>query len=115
MHNAGFFSPTAASVPHAQAIYFDSRETRSAEQREAELMAALPALIAHAKSQAAGWGRRLQAFDAEAVHSRKALAAIPVLRKSDLKALQEEADKLLTNPAVKKAYEHFLLVAELTK
>lgn len=52
-------------------------------------MAALPALIAHAKSQAAGWGRRLQAFDAEAVHSRKALAAIPVLRKSDLKALQE--------------------------
>lgn len=26
-----------------------------------------------------------------------------------------EAEKLITNPAVKKAYEHFLLVAELTK
>lgn len=32
-----------------------------------------------------------------------------------VKAMQEEANKLLTNPAVKKAYEHFLLVAELTK
>lgn len=32
-----------------------------------------------------------------------------------LKAMQEEADKLLTNPAVKNAYDHFLLVCELTK
>ena len=31
------------------------------------------------------------------------------------KAMMEEADKLLTNPAVKKAYEHFMLVCELTK
>ena len=30
-------------------------------------------------------------------------------------ALQVEADKLLTNPAVRLAYEHFLMVAELTK
>jgi len=37
------------------------------------------------------------------------------IAEAGLKALQEEADKLLTNPAVKKAYEHFLLVAELTK
>jgi hypothetical protein len=32
-----------------------------------------------------------------------------------IKAMQEEANKLLTNPAVKKAYDHFLLVAELTR
>lgn len=32
-----------------------------------------------------------------------------------IKAMQEEASKLLKNPAVKKAYEHFLLVCELTK
>jgi hypothetical protein len=32
-----------------------------------------------------------------------------------LKALQEEANKLLTNPAVRLAYEQFLLVCELTK
>ena len=37
------------------------------------------------------------------------------IAQAGIKALQEEADKLLTNPAVKKAYEHFLLVAELTK
>jgi hypothetical protein len=32
-----------------------------------------------------------------------------------LKAMQLEADKLLTHPAVKKAYDHFLLLCELTK
>lgn len=32
-----------------------------------------------------------------------------------VKAMTEEAQKLLTVPAVKKAYEHFLLVCELTK
>jgi hypothetical protein len=32
-----------------------------------------------------------------------------------VKAMMEEADKLLSNPAVKKAYEHFQLVCELTK
>lgn len=30
-------------------------------------------------------------------------------------AMIEEADNLLANPSVKKAYEHFLLVCELTK
>lgn len=32
-----------------------------------------------------------------------------------VKAMQEEAMKLLANPAAKKAYEHFMLVCELTK
>jgi len=32
-----------------------------------------------------------------------------------VKAMQEEAEKLLAVPAVRKAYEHFLFVAELTK
>ena len=32
-----------------------------------------------------------------------------------VKAMQIEADKLLSVPVVKKAYEHFLFVAELTK
>ena len=32
-----------------------------------------------------------------------------------VKAMQMEAEKLLSVPAVRKAYEHFLLVAELTK
>lgn len=32
-----------------------------------------------------------------------------------VKAMQTEANKLMSNPAVKKAYEHFMLVCELTK
>ena len=32
-----------------------------------------------------------------------------------VKVMQDEADKLLSVPAVKKAYEHFMFVAELTK
>jgi len=32
-----------------------------------------------------------------------------------IKALMQEADKLLSNPAVRKAYEHFLMLCELTK
>jgi hypothetical protein len=32
-----------------------------------------------------------------------------------VKAMQQEADKLLSNPTVRKAYEKFLFVAELTK
>lgn len=32
-----------------------------------------------------------------------------------IKAMMEEANKLLANPSVKKAYEHFMLVCQLTK
>lgn len=32
-----------------------------------------------------------------------------------VKAMMEEADKLLTNPTVRKAFERFLMVCELTK
>jgi hypothetical protein len=32
-----------------------------------------------------------------------------------VKALQAEAEKMLTNPSVRKAYEHFLLVAKLAQ
>ena len=37
------------------------------------------------------------------------------IAEAGLKAMQEEADKLLTNPTVRKAYERFLFVAELSK
>ena len=32
-----------------------------------------------------------------------------------VKAMMQEAEKLMANPTVKKAFDHFLLVAELTK
>ena len=37
------------------------------------------------------------------------------IAEAGLKAMQAEAEQLLTNPAVKLAYEQFLLVCELTK
>jgi len=74
--------------------YFDKRETRSPKRREAELMAALPALIAHAKKRAPGFARILQEIDPRKIKTRKALAALPVTRKSDLATLQKELPPL---------------------
>ena len=37
------------------------------------------------------------------------------IARAGIKALQKEAEQLLTNPAVRLAYEQFLLVCELTK
>jgi len=68
----------------------DSLETRAPEQRERELMARLPQLVARAQS-APGWSRILAGVDAAAITSREALARLPVTRKSDLKGLQHMA------------------------
>ena len=37
------------------------------------------------------------------------------IAEAGLKAMMEETDKLMSNPSVKKAYEHFMLVCELTR
>ncbi len=37
------------------------------------------------------------------------------IAEAGLKALEEEADKLMKHESVKRAYEQFLLVCELTK
>jgi phenylacetate-CoA ligase len=52
-------------------------------------MRALPQLVAHAKKRAPGFSRVLEKIDPRKITSRKALATLPVTRKSDLKALQE--------------------------
>ena len=67
--------------------YFDDLETRPAEAREGSLMARLPGLVRHATQNAPGWARRLAGVDPAAISSRKALATLPVLRKSELKDL----------------------------
>ncbi len=51
-------------------------------------MAELPKLIAHAKRRAPGFGRILAAVEPAKIRTRKALAALPVTRKSDLAELQ---------------------------
>ncbi|MEO5844224.1 MAG: AMP-binding protein [Caldimonas sp.] len=72
--------------------HFDALETRSADEREAALRLALPAQIANATDHAPGLATWLRGVDAKAVTSRAALAALPVLRKADLLALQNAAD-----------------------
>src|SRR5260221_5045910 len=64
------------------------------DKREKALMAALPKLIAHAKKNAPGFARILKDVRPDRINSRKALAALPVTRKSDLGALQKEMPPL---------------------
>ena len=68
--------------------FFDKLETRSPKQRETALLAALPKLVAHAKRRAPGFARILADVDPARIRTRKALAALPVTRKSDLAELQ---------------------------
>jgi len=77
-----------------KSVFFDRLETRPARRREAELMAALPRQIAHAKRRASGFARILENVRPEKINSRKALAALPVTRKSDLVSLQKSLPPL---------------------
>jgi phenylacetate-CoA ligase len=69
--------------------HFDALETRDPAERERDLMARLPAQIAHAKAHAPWFAEALRDIDAAGVDSRAALAALPVLRKHDLIELQK--------------------------
>jgi len=71
------------------AEHYDSLETRNTTLRDSEEMAVLPKIVAHAM-QAPGWARHLAGADVKHVNSREALAKLPVLRKSDIAALQKE-------------------------
>jgi phenylacetate-CoA ligase len=71
--------------------FYDDLETRSSDQREAALFAALPAHLAHAKAAAPHFTRILAEVDPAAIRDRAALATLPVTRKSDLIALQQAA------------------------
>ena len=69
--------------------FFDLLETREPTQREAALMAALPAQVAHAKQASAALAQILAAVDPAAVTSRHALAQLPVTRKHELLERQQ--------------------------
>ena len=63
--------------------YFDERETRPPEEREARLLAALPGQVARAR-KTPGQSGALSGIEPEDVSSREALAQLPVIRKGDL-------------------------------
>lgn len=69
--------------------HYNSLETRPPTLRDSEELAVLPKIIAHAM-QASGWAKHLAGVSAHDVNSRAALAKLPVLRKSDIAALQKE-------------------------
>ncbi len=64
--------------------FFDALETRDPQQREADLMAALPQMVAHAQARSAAFAEILRGVDAASVTSRAALARLPVTRKHEL-------------------------------
>src|SRR6266508_3872236 len=69
--------------------HYDKLETRDPEDRDRDFFGRLPNLIALALS-GSGWARQLAGIDPNAVTSRAALEQLPVLRKSNLLALQKQ-------------------------
>ena len=70
------------------AEHYDQLETRDPAEREKALMAALPRQIAHVKSAAPYFAEKFKSVDAAQITGRKALAQLPVTRKSALLELQ---------------------------
>ncbi|QQN62705.1 AMP-binding protein [Bradyrhizobium diazoefficiens] len=68
--------------------YYDSLETREHPAREADLFARLPDVLRSAMA-APAYAARLKGIDPASVISRAALAALPVLHKSELPALHK--------------------------
>jgi phenylacetate-CoA ligase len=64
--------------------FYDSLEVRGAEEREAALLSALSGLVRHATENAPGLASHLAGVDPDTLTSFAALAALPVLHKSDL-------------------------------
>lgn len=69
--------------------HHDALETRSPQQREADLMAALPQQIAHAQKNSTAFAEILQGVQASSITSRAALATLPVTRKYELLERQQ--------------------------
>jgi phenylacetate-CoA ligase len=69
---------------------FDTLETRDRAEREASLFARLPEILKQAV-KAPTYAERFKGIDLDSIRSREALATLPVLRKSELPALQKTA------------------------
>ncbi len=68
--------------------HYDALETRDPAARERDIFARLPETITRAMA-AHGWAAHLKGVDPKSVTSRAALAKLPLLRKSELHALQK--------------------------
>lgn len=86
--------------------FFDDLETRSADARDADLARALPGQIARAQATP-GMATALAGVDAAAITTIEGLAALPVLRKSELVGAQADNAPFGGYTVLKKAeFEH---------
>jgi phenylacetate-CoA ligase len=69
--------------------HYDAQETRGTQEREAALMAALPAQVANAQKYSVAFAEILNGVDAASITSRRALAQLPVTRKYELLERQQ--------------------------
>ena len=69
--------------------FYDALETRDPKEREAALMAALPAQVANAQKHSKAFAEILAGVDAASVTDRAALATLPVTRKYELLERQQ--------------------------
>ena len=76
--------------------FYDALETREPKDREAALMAALPAQIANAQKNSKAFAGILAGIDAATITSREALAQLPVTRKYEL--LERQQKERATDP-----------------
>ncbi|OYT89533.1 MAG: AMP-dependent synthetase [Burkholderiales bacterium PBB6] len=71
--------------------FYDALEQRDPAVREAALLAALPARVAHAQARSSAMGELLAGVNAAAITSRDALARLPVVRKHELLERQQHS------------------------
>ena len=69
--------------------HYDALETREPAAREAALLTALQAQVAHAQRNSPAFAQILQGVDASTITSRAALATLPVTRKHELLERQQ--------------------------
>ena len=70
--------------------FYEPREAQGPEEREADFFRRFTPFLSEALENVPGLARHLGDIDAARIASRDALAALPVLRKDRLMALQEE-------------------------
>lgn len=69
--------------------FYDTLENRAPADREADLLKALPAQVAHARSRSAAFAEILADINPADITSRAALARLPVTRKHELHERQQ--------------------------
>lgn len=87
--------------------FFDALETRVPEQREHDLMTALPGVLERAMAGAPAIAEQLHGIDPRGVTSRQALAALPVLRKHELLEKQQHSRGSTTTASASKTFGGF--------